>query len=94
MGIALSLMIAVLVWANMVQAKPKLSLDFSVENELEQPQAASDLFNDINWLQEQHFSARSASSNQLPTNTTEQSEFLRYQQVPQWRANWRGGVRG
>ncbi|MPW30241.1 hypothetical protein F9L16_14740 [Agarivorans sp. B2Z047] len=93
MGIALSLIIAVLVWANMVQAKPKLALDFSVENELEQPQAASDLFNDINWLQEQHFSARSASSNQLPTSTTEQSEFLRYQQVPQWRANWRGGVR-
>jgi hypothetical protein len=93
MGIAFSLMIAVLMWANLVQAKPTLAFDFSVENELEQPKAANDLFNDINWLQEQQLNARNANRNQVATNPTEQSEFLRYQQVPQWRANWRGGVR-
>ncbi|MDO6685415.1 MULTISPECIES: hypothetical protein [unclassified Agarivorans] len=93
MAIALSLIVTMLMWVNVVYANTALKFDFSVENELEQPQATKNLFSDINWLQEQQFNTSQTNSAQPATSSEQQSTFLRYQQVPQWRANWRGGLR-
>ncbi|WP_411993843.1 hypothetical protein [Agarivorans sp. DSG3-1] len=93
MAIALSLIVTMLMWVNVVYANTALKFDFSVENELEQPQATKNLFSDINWLQEQQFNTSQTNTTQPVTSSEQQSTFLRYQQVPQWRANWRGGLR-
>ncbi|GDY25225.1 MULTISPECIES: hypothetical protein [unclassified Agarivorans] len=93
MAIALSLIVTMLMWVNVVYANTALKFDFSVENELEQPQATKNLFSDINWLQEQQFNTSQTNTAQPVTSSEQQSTFLRYQQVPQWRANWRGGLR-
>ncbi|UPW18953.1 hypothetical protein M0C34_01365 [Agarivorans sp. TSD2052] len=94
MGIYLSLIVAMLFGVSSVQAKPALKLEFSVDNELRQPQAAKQLFSDINWLQDQELApSHSPTDSDISTsNLNNNSAFLQYQQVPQWRSSWRGGV--
>ncbi|WP_432454980.1 MULTISPECIES: hypothetical protein [unclassified Agarivorans] len=93
MGIILSILIAALLWASNLQAQSKVGFDFSLENQLKQPPSTGDLFSNINWLQEQQRVAFRTNKVLEPSQDYQQKALLQYQQVPQWRSSWRGGVR-
>jgi hypothetical protein len=74
-------------------ANSALKLEFAVDKELVQPPTTATIFNKISWLQQQQLgSAQPSSANSL-SPVQQQQLLLRYQQVPRWRANWRGGLR-
>ncbi len=85
--------LALLCWPCLVLANSALKLEFAVDKELVQPPATSSIFNKISWLQQRQLIADKTYSNTTVVPVQQQQLLLRYQSVPRWRANWRGGLR-
>ncbi|GGB12858.1 hypothetical protein [Agarivorans gilvus] len=85
--------LALLCWPCLVLANSALKLELAVDKELVQPPTTASIFSKVSWLQQQQLASSEVYSNSAELPAQQQQLLLRYQNVPRWRANWRGGLR-